>query len=156
MNSSRIAEIRRLHGLYTSEGIEGHVTSNSFRDSAKGLPMECQIHCDEGSLEFLRHAHRVVGELLDFATEAADATKSQRGWVYVVLHEDRHADPEPYVFTFSDEAVEFARQLAEECVHDDEEIEEQEIEGRLYLARYSEEGDSVSVRAVEVNAEVDP
>lgn len=70
--------------------------------------------------------------------------------VFVVLHEDRHTDAEPYVFLIESEAITKARQLCDEYARDKEDIEEELTdamikEGWVYHARYSCEGDCVTV-----------
>lgn len=73
---------------------------------------------------------------------------------YVVLHEDRHADVIPYVFTDFDKAKQFAHATAVlECRRG--KVEEELTEGMramgwLYNARYSCEGDSVRVVKAEL------
>jgi hypothetical protein len=66
--------------------------------------------------------------------------------VYVVMMADRHADPEPEVFTDRDAAVAYARKFAEDSGR---EVEEHDPPpgGWLYYATYSPESDSVWVVA---------
>ena len=68
-----------------------------------------------------------------------------RAAVYVVMIQDRHVDPEPFVFSTAEAAIAYARQQALVCASSPDEIEEQPIGGWLYYARYSGEGDSVWV-----------
>jgi hypothetical protein len=63
--------------------------------------------------------------------------------VYVVMMDDRHADPEPEVFTDQDAAIAYARKFAE---GNGREVDEHEPPpGWLYYATYSVESDSVWV-----------
>jgi hypothetical protein len=71
--------------------------------------------------------------------------------VYVAMIADRHTDTEPYVFSTAEAAIEYARQCAQAYARDPEEIEEEQIEGWLYHATYSAEGDSVWVLAKEID-----
>jgi hypothetical protein len=71
--------------------------------------------------------------------------------VYVAMICDRHTDPEPFVFTTADAAIEYAKTAMAEYAHPDAEIEELEIDGWLYHATYSIEGDSVWVVEKELN-----
>jgi formylmethanofuran dehydrogenase subunit E-like metal-binding protein len=70
--------------------------------------------------------------------------------VYVAMINDRHADPEPTVFTTAEAAIAFARQKAIDYAHDPADVEYDDIPGWLFHARYSVEGDSVWVIAKEV------
>jgi hypothetical protein len=65
--------------------------------------------------------------------------------VYVAMICDRHADPEPYVFTDAETAIAYAKREATEGARTPENIVEEPIQGWLYYARYSPEGDSVWV-----------
>jgi hypothetical protein len=66
--------------------------------------------------------------------------------VYVVMMADRHADPEPEVFTDQDAAIAYARKFAEGGAHRPGDLEEHEPPpGWLYYATYSSESDSVWV-----------
>ena len=65
--------------------------------------------------------------------------------IYVAMVKDRHCDPEPYVFTTPEAAIEYARSEAHEYARTPEDVEEETIDGWLYYARYSCEGDSVWV-----------
>lgn len=67
--------------------------------------------------------------------------------LYVVMINDRHTDPEPYVFSTPEAAIDYARSEAHEYARTPEGVEEEPIEGWLYYARYSGEGDSVWVIA---------
>ena len=73
--------------------------------------------------------------------------------VYVARVNDRHADPEPYVFTTPDAAIGFARSAALAYAHEAAYVEEgPPPEGWLYHATYSVEGDSVWVLAKALDA----
>lgn len=65
--------------------------------------------------------------------------------VYVVMVEDRHTDPEPFVFSTAEAAITFARREAHDLSHGDDQVEESDIGGWLYYATYSNEGDRVWV-----------
>lgn len=69
--------------------------------------------------------------------------------VYVAIVNDRHVDPDPWVFSTAARAVDFARTWFQDHVHpdvvDDEDVGEQEMDGWLYYASYSVEGDAVWV-----------
>lgn len=65
--------------------------------------------------------------------------------VYVAMVFDRHADPEPYVFSTAEAAIAFARQEFAECVHSPEHIVKEPVEGWLWHARYELEDDSAWV-----------
>ncbi len=64
--------------------------------------------------------------------------------IYVAMINDRHSDPEPFLFTKREAAIEYARSEAISNSWDDQ-IDEQEIAGWLYYAGYGTEGDSVWV-----------
>lgn len=65
--------------------------------------------------------------------------------VFIAMITDRHTDPEPYPFSTADAAIEHARQYAHKHASDPKDVEEEVVEGWLYYARYSTEGDSVWV-----------
>lgn len=69
--------------------------------------------------------------------------------VFVAILEDRHCDTEVYVFSVEAEAVEFAKEMAEEFSRGDEIDEEMNAEmvkdGWVYRGCYSCEGDSIHV-----------
>ena len=71
--------------------------------------------------------------------------------VYVAMICDRHADPEPYVFSSGAAAIEYARKKAHDGAHKPEDVEETPIPGWLYYAAYSSEGDAVWVVEKEVD-----
>jgi hypothetical protein len=72
--------------------------------------------------------------------------------LYVAMIADRHTDPEPFLFATADEAIAYARRCANEYARSPESVEESEIEGWLYYASYSVEGDAVWVLAKTVGA----
>jgi hypothetical protein len=83
--------------------------------------------------------------------------------IYVAMICDRHTDPEPYLFTTVQAAIDFARTKAIEYAqfpldeYDDDEVGEQEPaedSGWLYLFTYSTEGDSVWVLEKELEEEI--
>ena len=66
--------------------------------------------------------------------------------LYVAMICDRHADPEPFVFSTAEAAMAYARALAEEGAHNPADLDEPEVpDGWLYYATYSGEDDSVWV-----------
>jgi hypothetical protein len=66
--------------------------------------------------------------------------------IYIAMIADRHTDVEAHVFKSPDAAVAFARASAIENAREGEDdLEEEQIDGWLYHARYSPEGDSVWV-----------
>lgn len=65
--------------------------------------------------------------------------------LYVAMIRDRHSDPDAYVFSTPEAAVEYAKTCVQEYARHPESIEEEPIEGWLYHARYSSEGDAVWV-----------
>jgi len=72
--------------------------------------------------------------------------------IYVTMVADRHTDPEPYLFTTAAAAIAYAEAAAAENATDPDDIEEEPVEGWLYYARYSVEGDSVWVLGKEIDA----
>jgi len=72
--------------------------------------------------------------------------------VYVVIADDRHADPEPEVFTDPGKAIAYAREQAVERAHEHDTIDDSDTpDGWLYHAVYCVEGDSVWVVEKELN-----
>jgi hypothetical protein len=67
--------------------------------------------------------------------------------IYVAMIADRHTDPEPYPFTTAEQAIAYARQAAHANARSPEAVEESDIDGWLYHATYSTEGDAVWVLA---------
>ena len=70
--------------------------------------------------------------------------------IYNVIVEDRHADVIVYPYLDPDKAVEEAKRLAKEWCRNEGYYQELEIEGWLFCASYSSEGDSVRVTAAEI------
>jgi hypothetical protein len=71
--------------------------------------------------------------------------------IYVAMICDRHSDPEPYLFTTAQAAIDFARDQALDNALDAEDFDESETpDGWLYYASYSEEGDNVWVLEKEI------
>jgi len=70
--------------------------------------------------------------------------------IYVAMICDRHTDPEPFLFSTAQAAIEHAKSCALEYAREPEDVEEEPINGWLYYARYSEE-DSVWVLAKQVD-----
>ncbi len=73
--------------------------------------------------------------------------------VYVVMVCDRHTDPGAHVFTTPEKAIDYARAEVEELAHFPDAINERPSppDGWLYLATYSDEGDSVWVLEKELD-----
>jgi len=74
--------------------------------------------------------------------------------VYVAMINDRHCDPEPYVFSTAEAAIGYARSTAMEYARSHGDFEEHISPppgGWLYYATYSVEGDSVWVVEKEVD-----
>lgn len=71
--------------------------------------------------------------------------------VYVAMINDRHSDPEPYLFSTAAEAIDYARRCAQEYAYEPASIDETPVDGWLYHARYSEESDVVWVLAKAVD-----
>jgi len=70
--------------------------------------------------------------------------------IYLVIIEDRHTDVDVIPFLDEKMAVDYAKAAALAYCHDPEDFEEEDIEGWLYYARYSSEGDCVRVIESEV------
>lgn len=64
--------------------------------------------------------------------------------VYVAMIHDRHVDPEAYVFSTPDTAIETARRMAAENARGNE-VNVDPVDGWLFHATYSVEGDCVWV-----------
>jgi hypothetical protein len=67
--------------------------------------------------------------------------------LYVAMIADRHTDPEPYLFETAEQAIAYAQAKAREYALSPETVEEEPVEGWLYRATYSTEGDAVWVLA---------
>lgn len=67
--------------------------------------------------------------------------------VYIVMVKDRHTDPEPYPFLTAESAIRFARGYL--APYGDE-VGECEVDGWLFYASYSSEGDAIWVVEKEV------
>ena len=80
--------------------------------------------------------------------------------VYVAMIADRHTDPEPEVFSTAEAAIGYARDfaLAESTYgsRTGEHYEERPVEGWLFQATYTCEGDSVWVVEKELDLPEDP
>jgi hypothetical protein len=80
-------------------------------------------------------------------------TSEQSKTVYPVLWNDRHADPDVYVFAHADDAVRWAKAKVRELEPSelDEELNAAMVAaGWLYYGRYSLEGDYIRVTSAEV------
>ena len=71
--------------------------------------------------------------------------------IYNVIIDDRHCDTTPKPFISKDAAIDYARSKANEYCSYPEDFEESEIDGWLYHATYSCEGDSVWVTEHDVD-----
>lgn len=74
--------------------------------------------------------------------------------IYVVMVNDRHAEPEAYLFTNKKEAMEFAKATAESYCHDVEDLKEIKISGWEYYIEYSCEADCIWVIKKELDGEL--
>jgi hypothetical protein len=70
--------------------------------------------------------------------------------VYLAIIEDRHTDVAVCVFSTAEKAIAYAREWAYDNARSPDRVEEQEIDGWLYSATYSVEGDAVRVEEAEV------
>ena len=70
--------------------------------------------------------------------------------VYLTFINDHHTDTDAEVFTTAEAAIEGARRMAREACRHPEDYEESAIQGWLFHATYSANGDSVWVIAKEV------
>lgn len=76
--------------------------------------------------------------------------------VAVAIWEDRHVDIAPYVFTDTQEAIEWAKARAREhtvCDEFEEFIDPNNEDGMVYAVTYCVEGDRISVTECVVDAE---
>lgn len=64
--------------------------------------------------------------------------------LYVVMVNDRHTEPYAEIFSDPERAVEWARSKAKEWASNGD-YEEEQVDGCLFCARYSCEGDAVWV-----------
>lgn len=71
--------------------------------------------------------------------------------VYIAIVEDRHTDVEVYPFSIAEAAIYFARATAYQNARTPADVEETPIDGWLYHATYSVEGDSVRVVAKDLD-----
>lgn len=71
--------------------------------------------------------------------------------IYIAIVEDRHTDTEVYPFSTPEAAIQFAWSEAEKNARRMEDIEEETIDGWLYYACYSTEGDCVRVVAKDLD-----
>lgn len=67
--------------------------------------------------------------------------------LFIVVVEDRHADPDPYVFTNRRAAIDFAWSQAHTYALADTDVEVRDVEGYEYFVSYSPESDKVWVKA---------
>lgn len=74
--------------------------------------------------------------------------------IYIAIIEDRHTDVTVHPFSTADRAIAYARQVAGDYCSLPGGVDESEndIDGWVYNARYSEEGDAVRVVACTVDA----
>lgn len=71
--------------------------------------------------------------------------------VYIAIVEDRHTNTEVYPFSIAEAAIDFARETARQYARTEADVEETPIDGWLYHATYSTEGDSVRVVAKDLD-----
>lgn len=77
--------------------------------------------------------------------------------VAVVIWEDRHTGPAPYVFTDTTTAIEWAKARAREhtvCDEFEEFIDPNDSDGIVYAVTYCVEGDRISVTECDIDAEM--
>ena len=74
--------------------------------------------------------------------------------LYIVIWSDRHSDVTVHPFTDKDVAISEARRTAKEYCKHPEYYNEEQIDGWLFYAQYSCEGDNVRVVTAELNKEV--
>lgn len=77
-------------------------------------------------------------------------------YVFVVITEDRHCDVNVELFYTSTGAINYAKKIANDNVTDSKDVEEgmtklMKERGFIYFARYSTEGDCVSVKKKKLN-----
>jgi len=65
--------------------------------------------------------------------------------IYIAYIADRHTDVDAEVFTSPEPAIAFAKHAAKEYARFPEDYEESQIDGWLFYAQYSVEGDRVWV-----------
>lgn len=70
--------------------------------------------------------------------------------VYVMLTHDRHTEVEVEVYTDKDRAIEQARQAAMHSAGSEDDYEEEKIDGYLFSASYSCEGDHITVEETDL------
>ena len=71
--------------------------------------------------------------------------------VYVAIENDRHCDPNPFVFYNADDAITWASERAKKnASRHPEDFCELQTDGWLYHAQYSYEGDSIWVQEVKI------
>lgn len=70
---------------------------------------------------------------------------------YVIILEDRHTDTEVAILEDKEKSIEIARKIAKENCSFKEDYKEEEIEGWIFYANYSCEGDSIRVIERELN-----
>ena len=85
----------------------------------------------------------------------ADIDRRPKPTYYILLHEDRHADPDVELWADPDEAVARADALVREYAFEPEDIDDEMNDsmaraGWLYHASYSPEGDRVTVYSVQL------
>jgi hypothetical protein len=71
--------------------------------------------------------------------------------LYLAIIEDRHTDVAVYVYDTPEAAIARARQEAHENATAPDDIEEEQVDGWLYYARYSVESDCVHVEETTLN-----
>ena len=70
--------------------------------------------------------------------------------IYIVIIEDRHTDVVVLAYKNKEEAIEAGKKMAKDYCGREEDYEEHQIEGWLFHAKYSCEGDSVTVQEIDL------
>lgn len=96
----------------------------------------------------------VTGEKNKDGSQGSPAAARPPDGVFVVLLQDRHADPEVAVFSDREIAIRFARETAQEMARHPEDYEEKQIKGLEFFASYSCESDCISVYKTTIDAEI--
>lgn len=93
----------------------------------------------------------VVSDLLregaEMVIRAADpeSTMSDQITIFIAMVNDRHVEPQAHPFSTAEAAIDYARRTAQEYAHSPEDFREEPVDGWLYHATYSVEGDGVWV-----------
>ena len=77
--------------------------------------------------------------------------------IYIAIWNDQHSDITAHPFSDPDNAVEWAKAKAKECVREPEDYEEHDYgrdSGWIFYANYSCEGDNVRVVTTDLDGEI--